>query len=96
MKTVKTLSGSIYEVDENNKRVRRIFGTNNPTPRQGNDGDWRNYEQLHLTLGNRMLVIWGQAGNIIQTTSTSTVMAIFEGEKNETPNALQEDGNRQN
>lgn len=39
----KTESGSIYEVDTESKRARRVSGEHEPTERQGRDGQWRRY-----------------------------------------------------
>lgn len=57
-----TVSGSAYEVDSVNKRIRRLSGKANPTPRQGKDGEWRNYAELHpapLKVGESALIVWG-------------------------------------
>lgn len=37
---------STYEVDLPGRRVRRITGERQPTPRQGTDGDWRGYQDI--------------------------------------------------
>ena len=42
--TFATESGSLYELDPANRRVRRISGERAPTPRQGTDGEWKTYE----------------------------------------------------
>lgn len=39
-----TASGSVYELDESQKRIRRVSGKEPPTPRQGPDGEWREYD----------------------------------------------------
>lgn len=41
-----TSTGSTYEVDLENKRIRRLSGEHDPTPRQGRDGDWRSYLEI--------------------------------------------------
>jgi hypothetical protein len=43
---VKTKTGSVYEIDEQNKRVRRMQGVIDPTPRQGKDGEWKEYKTV--------------------------------------------------
>lgn len=37
----KTQTGSVYEVDEQNKRIRRLSGLRSATPRVGDDGNWK-------------------------------------------------------
>lgn len=59
MLRVHTRSGSTYEVDEPNKKVRRLDGVRAPTFRFGTDGDWKSYHQLFLKEGESMLIIWG-------------------------------------
>lgn len=44
-----TESRSVYELDEENKRVRRVIGIGGPTPRTGIDGEWKKYEEVYLT-----------------------------------------------
>jgi hypothetical protein len=39
---IETLN-SVYEVDEENKRVRRVSGANEPTTFQAADGEWQEY-----------------------------------------------------
>lgn len=41
--TFSTETGSIYEVDPANRRVRRITGHRPPTERQGSDGEWKTF-----------------------------------------------------
>jgi hypothetical protein len=43
---LRTESGSVYELDQVNKRVRRLSGVRAATARQGADGAWRQYDQL--------------------------------------------------
>lgn len=40
---VTTETGSIYELDTENRRVRRMMGSEEPTPREGIDGAWKPY-----------------------------------------------------
>lgn len=53
-----TESGSTYEVDEENKRVRRLAGKADPTPRQGKDGEWKSYKAHAVCLGIGALFLW--------------------------------------
>lgn len=41
-----TISGSVYEVNTDSKQIRRLNGTQDPTPRQGKDGQWRAYDEI--------------------------------------------------
>jgi len=57
-----TISGSLYEVDTENKKIRRLNGKKDPTPRQGKDGEWRGYlGELSVTIGQPVWIIWADA-----------------------------------
>lgn len=43
--TFRTRSGSLYELNVEHRRVRRLEGAKAPTARQGADGEWRHYER---------------------------------------------------
>lgn len=56
-----TLTGSVYEVDDKAKKVRRLNGKENPTRRMGKDGDWRPYAKLFpnpIKVGKGVVIIW--------------------------------------
>lgn len=54
-----TETGSRYEVDSVNKRIRRVAGEHVPTARQGEDGEWRTYERLSLVVPNSpAIIVW--------------------------------------
>lgn len=54
-----TESGSTYEIDTTAKRVRRLLGAENPTPRVGADGEWRAYhDTTDLVVGHRLFIQW--------------------------------------
>lgn len=58
-----TESGSTYEVDVINKKIRRLNGAKDPTPRQGRDGEWRDYSYLWpspLRVGEMAIIVWGK------------------------------------
>ena len=62
----KTESGSVYQVDEAGKRVRRLSGTNAPTQRQGADGEWKEFvsvDVLVTAIGRRLWIDWTGFGN---------------------------------
>lgn len=86
---IHTESGSVYEVDRNHKRVRRLAGERNPTPRTGIDGEWKAYADIQPDppeVGVPLLIVWevptaqmeatGLAEIRVPTTLTSTVVAI--------------------
>ena len=54
----KTISGSIYEVDEQGKKIRRLYGTEEATSRQGKDGDWKSFDHLDLEVGASAMIFW--------------------------------------
>lgn len=68
----KTASGSIYEVRPANKEIRRVFGINEPTERQGADGEWKKYEDLSTDF-DHLVIIWGDVDGIYKTTVTSKI-----------------------
>jgi hypothetical protein len=79
-----TASGSLYEVDEEKKSVRRLIGVQSPTPRQGNDGEWREYLDItDINVGQGVLFVWSMIPGIISTgksTLTSPVKRILTDE----------------
>lgn len=82
----KTVSGSIYEVDSESKKIRRLYGTEDPTTRQGKDGDFRPYIRLDLEVGECACIFWDPKttplldGNSIgaPATITSQVLEIIQ------------------
>ena len=42
----RTQSGSTYEIELENKRIRRLDGKKAATSRQGKDGEWKTYDTL--------------------------------------------------
>jgi hypothetical protein len=79
-----TQSGSIYEVDENNKKVRRVAGKFAGTPRVGNDGNWKPYKEITspIAVGEPVIIVWSvnhlQDSVHFPTTITSIVSAVGE------------------
>jgi len=54
-----TVSGSSYEIDLKEKKVRRLNGRIDPQPRQGKDGEWKKYlEVLGPTVGRPVVIFW--------------------------------------
>jgi hypothetical protein len=57
--TFTTESGSVYEVDEAGHRMRRVTGEEPPTPRQGDDGAWKDYAVLsEVEVGKSVMIGW--------------------------------------
>jgi hypothetical protein len=54
-------SGSVYEVDQKESRIRRLEGKLDPTKRVGNDGEWKQYHSLSdIKIGQCILIIWNE------------------------------------
>lgn len=49
---------SLYEVDVEAQKVRRLAGLHAPTQRQGPDGEWKSYESLTVLSDRRLLIQW--------------------------------------
>lgn len=84
MMQFETQSGSVYEIEKDPGdpdkygRVRRLAGIRDPTPRQGKDGEWREFYHLSpITVGGRVLIFWDKEG---KATLTSPVTEIRETE----------------
>ena len=73
----KTETGSLYQVDEENKRVRRIEGVKAPTPRQGKDGEWKEYKVFQRLSDGCLWFDWTGLGN-----GTVTSRVVEEREEN--------------
>ena len=70
----KTESGSVYEVNESTKKIRRIFGKGSATPRQGKDQEWKDYLSITTTYDNCLLITWSIENNVAKTTMTSPLI----------------------
>ena len=53
---------SEYEIDTDNKRVRRLAGVNPATNRQGKDGEWKTYVHLDR-MGGGYFFDWDGLGH---------------------------------
>lgn len=66
-----TQTGSLYELDAPNKRVRRLQGTHEPTPRQGEDGEFREYFSAEI-ISQGLLLVWNEE---FECTLTSPIVS---------------------
>lgn len=73
-----TESGSVYEVDEDAPRMRRLSGKNKPTAYQGEDNTWRTYvDMTTVKLGESVMVVWEVTEpGMARTTLTTHVTSI--------------------
>lgn len=66
---------STYEVDEDNKQIRRLTSSHEPTPRQGEDGQWKPYADI-FPEDTGMLIVWEYVDGIAKSTLTSPLVLI--------------------
>lgn len=79
MRYVLTQTKSVYEIDADNKRIRRLQGVKDATARQGKDGDWRTYRDISPRADGGLIIVWAVVNNddgeiVFQTTQTSPVV----------------------
>lgn len=57
---------SEYELDTADKKIRRLFGSVNPTQRQGRDGIWKSYDVItDVVVGSSVIIIYTNAEPLI-------------------------------
>lgn len=83
-----TESNSVYEVNTDSKKIRRVNGIKDPTPRIGKAGEWKSYQDIFPnppTIGSQVMIVWGaetemlpgtMPGTAIPTTITSFVVSV--------------------
>lgn len=83
-----TETSSMYEVDTERKRVRRLIGAGNPTPRIGKDGEWKRYKHIEVKLRQKAIIVWPDGTPLMEGTpergysagtQTSVVVSIDRG-----------------
>ncbi len=82
----KTETGSTYEVDKANNRIRRVSGYTQHTKRFDPQGEWRPYKELGDVEVGACVVVWGDdveplvrgSNPAAKTTITSPVIEIVE------------------
>ena len=66
---------STYEIDPERQRIRRLEGRNQPTPRQGADGEWKHYAAISpIMVGLPVRILW----TVTEGTRLSPVQEIVE------------------
>lgn len=77
MITIATESGSVYEIDYEEKRIRRLSGTSPPHAMFGADLMWRTFEGLDFpTVGERLAILFDSSKGYRGTLVTSRVVHI--------------------
>jgi len=67
---------SVYEVLKEKRLIARRHSNCPPTERTG-IGEWRPYRDIHAEVGFQAVILWNiTADGVLQTTTTSTVLAI--------------------
>lgn len=82
----RTISGSSYEVDQEKKKIRRLYGKLPSTARQGQDGEWKSFADLsELTIGRPVIIVWAydcdSLGPVAKSTMTSLLAEIVNQEQ---------------
>lgn len=82
----RTISGSTYEADPQNKKIRRLYGKLPSTDRQGLDGDWKTYHSLsEVVVGHPVIIVWElvvvSKEPVARSTVTSLIKEIVEESK---------------
>ena len=66
MTTIRTASGSLYEIDEASNQVRRLAGAADPTPYTGEDGRWKEYHTLgRIAVGVPLVILWPDMSPVV-------------------------------
>lgn len=90
MITFKTATGSVYQIDTPNKRIRRLYGSHSPTQRQGKDGEWKTFVRVgNLQINRPCMITWrtlpAEGGYVLEQATWTTVVVEINRET-EAPN----------
>jgi len=78
IRVIKTIR-STYEVDIDNKKIRRLNGERVPTQRQGTDGEWKAYEEItQAAIGVPFITVWRTEDGVMKSTMSSPVTEVSE------------------
>jgi hypothetical protein len=81
MAVFKTETNSIYSVDFDRSEVARMRGEHPPTPRQGEDGEFKHCEAMTVPIpGFPVLFDWDGLGHCTKTSPVQAVMLLDEEE----------------
>lgn len=69
IRTIRTVN-SVYEVNDDDKLIRRTVGVNDPTPYQGPHNEWRSFVSVMME-GDGLFIRWSDT----RATWTSPVIA---------------------
>lgn len=70
-----TESGSSYEV--NGCQIRRVGGINEPTLRQGKDGDWKEAKMILVSKGQSAVIFWGEDTFLLPNSPSESIPATI-------------------
>lgn len=73
MTTLYHTANSVYEVDEEARRVRRVYGDNPPTDRFAPEGEWKTFQSVSEAAGG-LVFTWPSDGPGASHTWTSRVV----------------------
>ena len=75
---IKTLN-SMYELDVENKQIRRLTGNNVPTPCQGNDNEYKTYSEITTHPANSFTYFMepAQSSVEINDSAVGSILVIF-------------------
>ena len=71
-----TESGSVYQVDEDRRRVRQLMVVPGGSPHTLSDGEWREYERLTGGLPGDRALFWWPDGKPHDFTMTTRVLRV--------------------
>ena len=75
-----TASGSTYEVDKTNKRMRQTCGRKSASSYAPEIGEWKAFVSYGM-LGNSLCVIWELVDGVAKATQTSTVVSMLNSDE---------------
>ena len=58
--TVHTTLNSVYEVDREGRRARRLSGKNEPTQHTGTDGEWQEFADVAHHPSGGLVIVWDE------------------------------------
>jgi len=79
----RTESSSMYEVNIDERKIRRLHGANPATNRLGHDGEWKEFLNIsELEIGESVVITWSisneQEEFRLKTTVTSPIIDFVE------------------